>query len=867
MKRSSQIAGINFFLFIIVISLFSCSQEPLNSIEGLRDKPISLAEWGILGPFKDTLRSIGQIDSLKRIALKGDYLADSLKHQELNSFKNLRYFVYKEKTTTEVVDLQELFNIDQAAVAYAMCDVTSEREQDVNFFIKVDDVMRLWVNDKQIAHLDFTLGKTVKINLRKGSNRLVVEVKNTINEWFFSLSATKQPKKDVYNAQFYVRPKTALLNIGDSLEFEITNRNYIIPKIASKIEILDIRNRLLSSSNIDIGRHEGVSLKSLPSGAYKYRLFTDRDTFSDYFCYGDFDTLYNRDRFAASYSRNPKVYNELLPYFFRLDTLSDAYKKGPTALLSSKISYCVYKVHQIDQANRGKGGEALYDMGLSLHKFSSSIDHGDEYYMLYIPERFKADRRPIPLIVIVPYVTYSHPFYSGKIVANTERVSYISRYAEKYGMAVIWPSSRIFTDYNHTPIVTKTIVETLKDAEKHFKLDTKHLFLYGDCTGGLFAFQTANRRPDLFSAIAVEGPDLKSIDFREPLQSGLLSNSLFDLAANLHGKSVFFLHSDNDYKAPINLSKRLMDSIKRNGGSVFYDNLGGAAKYKFVKLYSEAENMGKIFEFFNRQKNSKPSPIKKIATYAFYNDTVYGVFIKRKIRAGRATLSYQVKGRRIDVATNNVAAFTMDVNSIGWQYGKSVDIYLNGLKTLSEDYLIGKGGKYLEFQVDKDERASHAEMEVSGPMNKVFLNTFAVVRPEKAGKKEDAIISALDSLWLTEYRNHVIVVRPKEIAAAKMRGLNFIYIVKDIDDVSEPILKKAGVGQTADAIIFKGKTISKLGTSFAFYYKDGRETDNLYLGTNEINISVEMLRSIIKEGWNDLEIWDGEYPILQSSYR
>src|SRR5215217_1347454 len=244
MKRYCSNALI-FIQIITLFSLFGCSQEPRNSLEGIKDHTINLSKWIIIGPLKDTLRDINLIDSLKSAAMKGYDPADSVKRPELNSFEQLKLFFYQQKPETNVVDLGELFNVDQNAVAYATCNVYSERDQDMNFYVKADEGMRLWVNDKQIAHLDFTLGKSIKISLRKGSNRFISEVKNQSSVWFFSISASKRPRKDVYEAQFYVRPKNALLGIGDRLSFVINNRNYIVPKKVSKLEIFNIHGELV----------------------------------------------------------------------------------------------------------------------------------------------------------------------------------------------------------------------------------------------------------------------------------------------------------------------------------------------------------------------------------------------------------------------------------------------------------------------------------------------------------------------------------------------------------------------------------------------------------------------------------------------
>jgi hypothetical protein len=200
---------------------------------------------------------------------------------------------------------------------------------------------------------------------------------------------------------------------------------------------------------------------------------------------------------------------------------------------------------------------------------------------------------------------------------------------------------------------------------------------------------------------------------------------------------------------------------------------------------------------------------------------------------------------------------------------KNMTIYLNG-KRLAKGIEYKTAGPIIEITNAANEKGKYFTKEVWGPLNKIFLNTFALVRPAAVNERITRSIASIDSLWLSEYRNHVLIIDEKQVDSAKRKGVNLVYIVNDIRQVPEPVLKPGGIKLENDTLIYKGETLenfSKTECSFAFYFRDKNNTDNMYLGVNTTDTPLEMLRSLfIKKGWYDLELWQGEYPIIQNNY-
>lgn len=832
---------------------------PKNNIT--KDHPkTQLKNWKITGPFNQTLGNINE------------YQIGYLQHIPQNSTQTIIDTSYKQGK--EGTYLDELLNTDMNGIAYAICDVIAEEDQDLALLVNADDEMRIWMNNSPLLTISgYTAWGAVikKISIKKGVNRLMVEVRNGGGgTWWFDINTCSYEyiRNNMLLPEIYQSTVNFIVPKGDKLQFAITDTDFIPVNETSTVKIYDALNKNCQTSYIDLKKENSLPLQNLNAGAYRYELHTDYDTLTGYFCYGTIDEIYNRKTLIQKYEGKKTISNLLTPYIKRLDRLLGDYSKSPNGTLERKIVYCIYKLKEIDNAYQYRKSEDLNSKGLSIRMFASKIDRGDEHYLLYIPEKINKEKQQLPLVVIIPYITNNHPFYTGGIIANTERINYISKLAEKYGMAVIWPSSRIFKWYNQTPIITQAIIESIEDVCRHYNIDQKHIFLYGECSGGLFALQSATRRPDLFAAVAIEGPELGSIENAERENSGMLSNNLFDLTENLYGKPILFLHSGNDQKAPIYHSLRLMDSIKKNGGQVEYDDLNNLFRGTASKLYSEPECMSKTFAFFDIHKNSVPPAEKKIATYGFYNDTLYGIWIKEKESPGKAIISYKTEFNRLVLHTSNVKKIFIDTKKMGVANPKKLNVDLNGNRMVKGlDYHLQ--GTVLELTNNRgaNKNSTHFTKEVHGPVNKVFLNRFALVRPKQADEKINAAISFIDSLWLDEYRNHVQIIDERQVDSATRLGVNLIYFVAEMSQIPPPLLVNAAIEVKKDTLSYDGENFSLKGASFVFYFRYDNGTDNIYLGVNSQETPAEMLKSVfIKKGWYDFEFWRDKYPEIQYSY-
>lgn len=633
------------------------------------------------------------------------------------------------------------------------------------------------------------------------------------------------------------------------------------------MKVYDINGILVLKQSIDLKEKNKVPLRDLKESVYRYELYTDIDTLDGMFSYGDVNRIYKDSKLGKVAAVDQEFYNNYIAYTKRLDYILNL-KKKPDSETSKKIAYCLYRILYIK--NKYSKSDSSYSAGTGLYirSFPSKIDDRNEYYQLYIPKSYGKGIKKMPLVVMVPYVVTKHEFYNGGIVANANRTEYISKFAERFGFAVLWAGARVYERYNLTPMMTKSIDETIAEVSKHYKIDDQSIYLYGDCSGGLFTLLTAIRQPDKYAAIGVEGPELTLVDFpnlNDSSTSAEISNNIFSLTENLSSIPTLVLHSKYDNKAPIDLSLRFMDSLKTNGGEVVYDDLRDASKGEYngtVKMMSEPEAMLKVFKFFDSHRTRERTNSIKFSTYGIYPDTLYGISVDQKIGPGKATIDFTLSDQNtIKISSVNVKQLTVDLKRLPVPSTNKVFKIVHNKNVLSTVRLNGTDSKLkINIPMESDpikevESSSFAR----GPINKLFLDRFAVVRPQNNRKYTQKALVALDSLWRFEYLTDIPIVNETSLPSSENAEIGHIYFVDESEAIDKDILSAAGIE-------LKGKGND---LSFAFLSKNANNGKyDLFIGSNTGTISESMLGNIIQEGWYDFELCDDTYnkPILQDRY-
>lgn len=868
-----MIAIRNIFLFIVFsFALLSCGKKAQsidNSVKELSNNnpEIPILNWRIIGPFKDTTNA-------NRIVALVSPL-DTLSHEIER--KDLIDTLYKQQMGF-VIDFADLYGDKENSVTYALSVITTDKAGEVAFLIGVDDNVRLWVNNALCLTAESSRGLRKnqfieKVFLEEGDNFIIAEISNGLNEWEFSLEvATIEHVR--YNAliyDYYGNCVNPLLSSRDSLEFRISDADFLPVTRPSTLTIYDFDDRCVMEKALVLDRYPKVSLRGLKEGVYRYTLTLDMDTLDGFLAYGGLDKVYHRDKILEKYGDNTQALDLLSPYIKRSDHLIASWManaKKQDIELERKIVYCIYRILEIvHKAGKGPIDERMLT-GLQLKSYISPIDRSEEYYILYIPKTLKESNASMPLMVAVPYVTGKHKLYVGAIMANSNRMSYISRFAEERGIAVLWTSARIFEKYNMTPIVTRSIEDNLCDVSNTYPIDKDRVYLYGDCSGGLFALLSAIRRPDLFAGIAVEGPDLAPVNFKEAAADlSVVSNNIFAMSGNLEDKPALFLQSKNDYKSQPHLTGKLIDQLKSAGGILRWDDQRDAAKgtrtvngaLKHYKMISEPESMRKVFDFFHSLKENQINRVRKFSTYAIYQDTVYGVYITEKNGHGIADVEYSFQNNILDIKTFNVASFSFNTQVLDLVNLSTLRIRWNGhliparSLTMVGDHVFFSQSVH---QTGVEQRHGLAGKNMPIPINAIFREQFAIVLPEGSDDVSLRAIHDFDSLWQEAYGVEAPIIS-SSVGVSQMADRHLIYFDNCDESFFSDWVHKT-LEMEKEAISFKFRYRGNLSRYISYAYTEPLNAHYfcLNIGTAGNEIAKDFVENLIYNGWQSKVFWD-----------
>jgi len=148
-------------------------------------------QWLLCGPFLSRQDNGLTVDYLKSAGGEGAIEPkknETVAHDSLPTGK-ARWQEY-ETDENGIADLTRVFTPNEDVVAYAYCDLRSDREREAVIDISSDDGMKLWVNH-QLVLLDhqhrivYEGEHLVVVKLRKGSNPCLLKIENRKGGWGF----------------------------------------------------------------------------------------------------------------------------------------------------------------------------------------------------------------------------------------------------------------------------------------------------------------------------------------------------------------------------------------------------------------------------------------------------------------------------------------------------------------------------------------------------------------------------------------------------------------------------------------------------------------------------------------------------------
>ncbi len=865
---------------------------PAESIKKYSDTKISEDHPYYKNLISNWLCTEGEGDLLKNDILKGNDFVVSGEFSwddvqaPIFSAEGLNAKEYREQATVtqngDYIDVKKIFHLDAGPTAvYCESFIESNMDQEVAFLMGMEEAAKVWVNNK-LCYKDRTKGYLVKnkvafvVPLKKGRNNVLIKLYSLGSKRFhLDVSSVKYARDNAIGANFYSISNKYLFKEGDSLYLRINNPDFIPVKKAAKLSILNINDSIVLNKRLNSAGQWIVPLKLLKPGIYNARLITDKDTLSHAFVYGDYKNLLNEMMQKARPFTKTDLQKINIETLYKRFNYLDSFgiKNKYDEALERKMGNTAFDLGKIVQALQFKSEAFQHVSGRHLRTFRSKVDEAEDYYMLYIPTKYKKGHK-VPLVVMMPYVTKQVPFYTSFRVSDIDRIEYLQMLAEKYGFAIVWPNSRIYDRYNLGSVVTTSTFEAVNDVKKNYSIDKDRVYVYGDCSGGLQALLIANRFPSYFAAVGVEGPEMGAVEVGGGLDPAVTYNGLLKKVENFKNIPVLLMHSQNDQKAPYALSEKLYKDLDSLGGTVILSNMNNPEKakdYKVGKMIFENLIMNNIFKFFEGKKRRNPDTVT-FSTYQLKYHKAYWMSLYDIERNGKASLTAISKGsNEIEIATKNINELAVNVFEVpGIDKNEKVKIVHNN--AVVYDNYCRKGSVYI-WAKKSSRTAFKKSMFVEGPVNHVFGNSFLVVKGTQGNALSrsylDAALDTFTNNWKSAYFAGCKIKKDTELSPADIQHNNLILFGTGENNLySRKVWNYLPLKTNAESVSLKGKNYNGPNVAYTMVYPNPLNPKKyiLLVGANSNKIPALMIKDLSLKGWYDYEIWQDSTMVSNGTF-
>jgi hypothetical protein len=850
-----------------------------------------IKKWQILGPiYRDTSNN----SAVKLINLDENTLNEywQISENDLNEHNfcsfNKDNAINKSNNIQDVrnssfeiqadyANLKEVMHpVDLPGDCYLGAVISSNQEQDVVFYERTGNGRKVWLNNKllfneRVGHKHFFKG-----HLRKGNNFVKVKVSDISGDWFFHLNIFSNK---YYATQFYVnRIFSNFLTSPVIREGYMTinlDSDFMKAEKACGLQVFDSHNSKIIDTILAKGNTWSIPVRKLPAGSYVCRLMVDEIPLEELFVVGDPKNLWQK--LLKAYK--PSMANEnadlyIQPLINRYKLIDSVFNKDKdTVNYTKKIPFLVFELQRnlfnLSQSQQQKG---LNEKGWHLRGYRSKIDNSLQYYMVYIP-RYYNPQKPGSLMLTMPYVGGAkYPFYGSVHVANHDRTEMLARLADKYNVILLIPSCRIFEQYNYNQIVTNESFAALKEVKSYYSIDDKRIYLYGSCSGGIFAALLANRFPGIFAAIGLEGPEFSYTVSEKYPKEWLERNNIMKYSENYTGVPILVIHSKNDQKADFKLAQRFAELINQKGGSVMIDTLDNPNKSKKINLEHDDIIMPKMFEFFKGKVLKQPDTVK-FSTSQLKYDKAYWITIIQRCSTDIASITGSVKPENtIEVSLKNICSFSIAFNTVpGLNKTRKVKV-LVGNKLLFDDYLIRDSMVFTIHNHKQGVVLSKSHL-IEGPVSDVFANSFLVVKGTQGTGADRYLFScAADSFclnWASFYLNEPMVKNDKDVTAKDILSNNLVLFGTDSTNLIIKKISKSLPFKTGQQwMSIHGKKHCGNFITYMIVYPNPLNPKRyvLIIGSNSPQFLSAQIKDLSLKGWFDFQVWDGARTIASGYF-
>jgi predicted esterase len=640
-------------------------------------------------------------------------------------------------TTNGLVRLHTVLSNVKFQVAYAECEIVSDSTQVAVLLPESDDGIKIWLNGEMVLNVPAIrtisqFGGHIRIHLRKGANHLIVKLARTQQRsiwdpWDFAVGVRSLEgalDEIAGRGEPHFLPNV-ILPVGKQLDVDLT---LFPPRDKASLELTQagVKKRF----DLTTGVTSSISLNAFSSGPIETSLQFGRYKFEEPILYGAADEIV-----ARYHAELPKYFNEprhqanLGALLIRFDHLLDpAYRENDNQLWQKKIAQLCWQAEQITTDIRAGRDPYTGKTGTWLRGFNSTLDGQLQYYIVHAPAQKQAGTpHLLPLVIELPYEEIPlRPYLHSTPVAQYSDIKLHDRAADANGFAYLWLNNR-GNSYGQDFGMTE-LFSALAEVERDYPIDKDRIYLFGGCSGALYALSLAVDHPDLFAAVGAVTPvsRYRRVTLDDPPSptdrfgcNWLQARSPVEWMENLLNVPVLAIHGDEDHHNSISESKAL-DAAAHAVGAPFelsVEHGGTELRWPEEPLYS-------TFDFFKGKSRSiAPAHFVYTSRSPKYGQTYWLKIENRIDPLSPARIEGKVvSDGLLSVQTLNVGTYSILLDKLPQLVSKPLKVQTNG----HDSYVGVPEGSTVKIEV-----ASAApdlkSAGLPGPMSEAFSSPFLMV--------------------------------------------------------------------------------------------------------------------------------------------
>jgi len=653
-----------------------------------------------------------------------------------------------------LVRLGQAFSTTAYRVAYAECDVESDRSRDVVLLLESDDGMQVWLNGRPVFRKT-SIGPIAQfqdyepVHLRQGRNRLRIKLAHTQqtdvwDPWDFAvaLRTTDAARHETTDASIVPFLNRVLLQAGQPLSLDLR----LFPGPAP----IQLRLRKHGEDSatevlLEAGRVQRVPPSGLASGVVWAEIRYGAERYGEPVLYGSADAILQNYELALPrlFKADPRHQANLGALLFRLrHLLAPEHRSENDRIWQKKVAGVIWDTEDI-LADIAAGRDPYRGKpGTHLRGFVSSIDGQLQYYLMHVPPAYTPGK-PIPLVVRVPHTETLRPFLEIATLAGYTVLRQTDASADKFGFAYLWYNNRGNTEGQQIGWID--LFSAIQAMRRDYAIDDDRIYLYGDCSGGRDALALAAAYPHLFAAAGLVSPSVqyqRTTVAAEPRSftdrfacHWLAGRTPLNLAANLGNIPIRVFHGDRDEHTPVSESRNLAAKARSLQLPIQVDILRGGTHLRFpVDIRNES------FGFLKGKVRARPAHVTYSTSWESHPQA-YWIRIDRFTDPGKpARVDARIRDDgAIDMQTENAGAVTVLSDLLPPFHGQ-LRIVANGKPATAAGPVRGELAVVLDGRTPAG--AAHLKRpSLAGPLSDAFAGPFLVV-VGTAGKPGEAAAAA-----------------------------------------------------------------------------------------------------------------------------